>query len=140
MRLNKHDIRERIKDTLMETLKMEFIETDDPNTLEATMPVSKFNSQTMGVLHGGATIALAETVAGVGSNVICNDDEACYGMQVSASHISSAKIGDKVRAYAVIEHKGRSSHVWNVNVISENTSKLISTVRVTNFVVKKRVS
>lgn len=124
----------------METLMMEFIETDDPNSLEATMPVEKFNSQTMGVLHGGATIALAETVAGVGSNVICSEDEACFGMQISASHVASAKIGDRVRAYATIEHKGRSSHVWNVEVVSENTSKLISTVRVTNFVTKKRVS
>ena len=137
MKLNTNNIQERIKDTLIETLNITFIESDDQTSLEAIMPVEKQLSQTMGVLHGGATISLAESVAGVGSNTLCAHDEQCFGMQISASHISSAKIGDVVRTIGTLQHKGRSTHVWNVDVFSETTRKLISSVRVTNAVVKK---
>lgn len=137
MRLDTNNIRERIKDTMMETLKIEFIETDEP-TLEMTMPVGKFNSQTMGVLHGGATIALAETAAGVASNLMCTEDESCYGIQISANHISSAQQGETVKAIAKPIHIGRSTHVWVVDIISLTNNRLISTVSVTNFVAKNK--
>lgn len=137
MRLDRNNIRFRIKDTMMETLKMEFVETDEP-TLEMTMPVGQFNSQTMGVLHGGATIALAETAAGVASNIMCEEDEACFGIQISANHVSSAKQGDTVKAIAKPLHIGRSTHVWVVDITSMANGRLISTVTVTNFVAKKR--
>lgn len=139
MKLDSNNIQERIKNTLMETLNIKFIESDEETSLEAIMPVEKHMSQTMGVLHGGATIALAESVAGVGSNTICANDERCFGMQISASHISSAKIGDTVKAIGNIVHKGRSTHVWDIDVFSENTGKLVSAIRVTNAVVKKVV-
>lgn len=135
MRLNKNSIRERIKDTFMDTLRIEFIENDEP-TMEATMPVGRFNCQTVGVLHGGATISLAETVAGIASNLLCKEDEHCFGIQISANHVSSAQLGDTVRAIATRIHIGRSSHVWDVKIVSETTDKLISSITVTNFVVK----
>lgn len=125
------------KNTLMDLLNINFIETDDEKTLEATMPVTIQHSQSMGVLHGGATISLAESLAGIGSNIICGQDEQCFGMQISCNHISSAQIGDTVKAIGTIMHKGRTTHVWNVDVISETTKKLVSSVRVTNAVVKK---
>ncbi|MDU1890439.1 MAG: PaaI family thioesterase [Dysgonomonas sp.] len=137
MRFDTKDAQERIKNTLMETLNITFEESDDEASLEAVMPVTQHISQTMGVLHGGATISLAESVAGAGSNALCAPDEQCFGMQISASHISSAKIGDMVRAVGVIQHKGRSTHVWNVDVFSETTGRLISSIRITNAVVKK---
>lgn len=137
MRLNANNIEERIKDTFMEMLHIKFIESDDETSLEATMPVEKGFTQTMGILHGGATISLAESVAGVGSNNICAYDERSYGMQISANHISSAQVGDTVRARGSLIHKGHSTHVWDVNVISETTGKLISSIRVTNAIVKK---
>lgn len=136
MRLTSNNMRERAKNTLMDLLKIAMIETDE-DTVEATMPVTQNHTQTMGVLHGGATISLAETVAGVGSNLLCSSDERCFGMQISANHISSAQVGDTVHATASIVHKGRTTHVWDVNVVSQTTGRLISTVRVTNAVVKK---
>ncbi|MFR9165252.1 MAG: PaaI family thioesterase [Dysgonomonas sp.] len=138
MKLDNNNIKERIKDTLMKTLKIKFIETEDPFSMEAEMPVGEHNAQTMHVLHGGATIALAESVAGVGSNLLCAHDEVCYGIQISANHMSTAKMGDKVRAKGTILHRGKSTHVWNVDVISETTGKLISSVRVTNSVLKRK--
>lgn len=105
--------------------------------IEATMPVDLRTRQPMGILHGGATLALAETVAGVGSVLLLNDDEIQVGMQISGNHISSAHEGEVVRAIGTILHQGRSSHVWNVDVVTQN-DKLISTVRVVNSILKKR--
>lgn len=105
--------------------------------IEATMPVDERTRQPFGILHGGATLALAETVAGLGSMILCQPDEMVVGMQVSGNHISSAHEGDTVRAVATVVHKGRSSHVWNVDVFT-STNKLVSSVRVVNSVMKKR--
>ena len=105
--------------------------------IEATMPVDERTRQPFGILHGGATLALAETVAGLGSMITCQPDEIVVGMQVSGNHISSAHEGDTVRAVATIVHKGRSSHVWNVDVFT-STNKLVSSIRVMNSILKKR--
>ena len=105
--------------------------------VEATMPVDHRTRQPFGILHGGATLALAETVAGLGSMILCQPDEIVVGMQVSGNHISSAHEGDTVRAVATVVHKGRSSHVWNVDVFT-STNKLVSSVRVINSVMKKK--
>lgn len=137
MRLNRNNIREKIKNTFVETLQIEFIESDDMTSLEAIMPVKKEFTQSLGVLHGGATITLAESIAGVGSNAICESDERCLGMQISANHIATAEVGDTIYAKGIIIHQGRSTHVWNIDVFSRNTGKLISTVRATNAVLRK---
>ena len=108
-----------------------------PTRVEATMPVNHYTRQPFGVLHGGASLALAETVAGLGSMVLAKPDETIVGMQVSGNHVASAHEGDTVRAVATIIHAGRSSHVWNVD-ISTSTGKLVSSVRVVNSVMKKR--
>ncbi len=105
--------------------------------VEATMPVDHRTRQPFGILHGGATLALAETVAGLGSMIICKPDEIVVGMQVSGNHISSAHEGDTVRAVGTLVHKGRSSHVWNVDVFT-STNKLVSSIRVLNSVMKKQ--
>jgi Cof subfamily protein (haloacid dehalogenase superfamily) len=105
--------------------------------VEATMPVDHRTRQPFGILHGGATLALAETVAGLGSFILCAPDEMMTGMQISGNHLSSAHEGDTVRAVATVIHRGRSSHVWNVDVYT-STDKLISSVRVLNSIMKKR--
>ncbi|MBR1788507.1 MAG: Cof-type HAD-IIB family hydrolase [Bacteroidaceae bacterium] len=105
--------------------------------VEATMPVDHRTRQPFGILHGGATLALAETVAGLGSMIACQPDEFVVGMQVSGNHVSSAHEGDTVRAVCTPVHIGRSSHVWNVDVFT-STDKLVSSIRVVNSVMKKR--
>ena len=108
-----------------------------PDRIEATMPVDERTRQPFGILHGGATLALAETVAGLGSMITCQPDEIVVGMQVSGNHVSSAHEGDTVRAVGTVVHRGRSSHVWNVDVFT-STNKLVSTIRVVNSIMKKR--
>lgn len=107
------------------------------NRIEATMPVDIRTRQPFGILHGGATLALAETVAGLGSMIVCKPDEQMVGMQVSGNHVSSAHEGDTVRAVGTIIHKGQSSHVWNVDVYT-STDKLVSSIRVLNSIMRKR--
>ena len=124
------------KDTLMGNLGIQYTFAS-PDRVEATMPVDHRNRQPFGILHGGATLALAETVAGLGSLVACKPDETVVGMQVSGNHVSSAHEGDTVRAVCTPVHLGRSSHVWNVDVFT-STGKLVSSVRVINAVMKKR--
>ena len=124
------------KDTLMGNLGIQYT-IASPDREEATMPVDHRNRQPFGILHGGATLALAETVAGLGSLVACKPDETVVGMQVSGNHVSSAHEGDTVRAVCTPVRLGRSSHVWNVDVFT-STGKLVSSVRVINAVMKKR--
>lgn len=129
-------LNERARHALMGNLGIQYTYASDER-VEATMPVDYRTRQPFGILHGGATLALAETVAGPGSMIICESDEIVVGMQVSGNHISSAHEGDTVRAVATIVHKGRSSHVWNVDVFT-STNKLVSSIRVVNSVIKKR--
>ncbi len=126
----------RARHALMGNLGIQYTYASE-DRVEATMPVDERTRQPFGILHGGATLALAETVAGLGSMILCQPDEIVVGMQVSGNHISSAHEGDTVRAVGTIVHKGRSSHVWNVDVFT-STNKLVSSVRVVNSVLKKR--
>ena len=126
-------LNERARHALMGNLGIQYTYASDER-VEATMPVDYRTRQPFGILHGGATLALAETVAGLGSMIICESDEIVVGMQVSGNHISSAHEGDTVRAVATIVHKGRSSHVWNVDVFT-STNKLVSSIRVVNSVI-----
>lgn len=129
-------LNERARHALMGNLGIQYTYASE-DRVEATMPVDERTRQPFGILHGGATLALAETVAGLGSMILCKPDEIVVGMQVSGNHMSSAHEGDTVRAVGTIIHKGRSSHVWNVDVFT-STDKLVSSVRVVNSILKKR--
>ena len=126
----------RAKHALMGNLGIQYTYASE-DRVEATMPVDERTRQPFGILHGGATLALVETVAGLGSMILAKPDEIVVGMQVSGNHMSSAHEGDTVRAVGTIIHKGRSSHVWNVDVFT-STDKLVSSVRVVNSILKKK--
>ncbi len=129
-------LNEKSQHTLMGNLGITYTFVSD-NRVEATMPVDYRTRQPYGILHGGATLALAETVAGLGSMAICQPDEIAVGMQISGNHISSAHEGDTVRAVGTIVHKGHTSHIWNVDIFT-STGKLVSSIRVVNSIMKKR--
>ena len=124
------------KPNLSTALGMEFISTPEGDTCMARMKVDERNRQPFGFLSGGASLALAENVAGVGSSALCPGC-ACVGLEVSGSHVKAVVEGDTVTAYARLLHQGTTLHVWNVD-IKDTAGDLISNVRVTNYVIKQK--
>ena len=124
------------KPNLSTALGMEFISTPEVDTCMARMKVDERNRQPFGFLSGGASLALAENVAGVGSSALCPQC-ACVGIEVSGSHVKAVVEGDTVTAYAKLLHKGTTLHVWNVD-IKDTSGELISSVRVTNYIIKQK--
>lgn len=120
---------------LSTALGMEFLSTPEDDTCMARMRVDERNRQPFGFLSGGASLALAENVAGVGSSSLC-PNYVCVGIEVSGSHVQAVIEGDTVTAYARLLHKGRTLHVWNVD-IKNTAGELISNVRVTNYIIKQ---
>ena len=133
---------EKIKDIIDATpnlstaLGMEFISTPEVDTCMARMKVDERNRQPFGFLSGGASLALAENVAGVASSAMCPGC-ACVGIEVSGSHVKAVVEGDTVTAYAHLLHEGTTLHVWNVD-IKDTSGELISNVRVTNYIIRQK--
>lgn len=124
------------EDSMIGHLGIVFYESEKEDEVKATMPVNSHTCQPFGYLNGGASLALAECVAGHGSNLLCEPGTYAVGAQVSANHISSVPVGQTVTAIGKIIHKGKSSHVWNVDIVSEY-GKLVSSARIINFVCHK---
>lgn len=121
--------------TLMEQLGMEYLEVDK-GYVKARMPVDKRTIQPLGILHGGASLALAETIAGLGSYLMIDTSKyEARGMSVHANHIGTAKEGF-VTAEAKIIHQGNNSHIWNVTIY-DDAGNTISISRFTNMIIKK---
>lgn len=121
---------------LSTALGMEFISTLEDDTCMARMKVDERNRQPFGFLSGGASLALAENVAGVGSSALC-PGKICVGISVSGEHVKAVAEGDTVTAYARLVSKGRSLHVWDVH-LKDSTGDLISTVHVTNYIISPK--
>ncbi len=129
-------INQLCKDTLIGFLDIEFLEYGD-NFISARMPVDRKKLQPLGILHGGASLALAETVASAGSFLFV--DQTKYevrGLQVTGNHVSSVSSGDVI-ARAEILHKGNITHVWDVKISTEE-GQLVSVARVTNIIIEKQ--
>jgi len=120
------------QDGLSKTLGMEFISTPEPDTCMARMKVDGRNRQVFGFLSGGASLALAENLAGIGSMALC-PGKICVGINVSGSHVKAVLEGDTVTARSKLLHKGRTLHQWHIELTNE-AGELISSVEVTNFI------
>ncbi|MFT4575688.1 MAG: 1,4-dihydroxy-2-naphthoyl-CoA hydrolase [Polaribacter sp.] len=126
----------RCKDTLMETLEIEYIDIGD-DFLVAKMPVNTRVHQPYGLLHGGATAALAESVGSAASSFFVDNSKFIVkGIELSINHLKSIKEGE-VTATAKIIHKGRTTHLWEIKVRNENND-LISVCKLTNIVLEKK--
>lgn len=119
-----------------EVLGIEFISIEE-GLVKATMPVDHRTCQPFGILNGGASLALAEIVAGHGSVPLCSPSEMPCGIQVSANHVGMIRTGAYVLATGKLIHRGRTTHIWNVDITSPE-GKLISTARIVNQIVKRR--
>ena len=118
---------------LSTALGMHFISTPDDDMCMATRKVDERNRQPFGFLSGGASLALAENLAGVGSSALC-PGKICVGVSVSGDHVKAVEEGDTVTALAHLVSKGRKLHVWDVQINNSN-GELISTVHVTNYII-----
>lgn len=124
------------QNTLMETLEMEFIDAGE-DFLVATMPVNPRVHQPMGLLHGGASVALAESVGSAASLMFVNPEkQEVRGIEISANHLKSKREGI-VTGTARIIHKGASIHLWEIRITDEE-GKLISLCKLTNMVLPRK--
>lgn len=120
----------------METLSIVYTGMSE-QSLTARMPVTPGHMQPLGLLHGGATVSLAETVGSAASHIFLDDPETyvAVGQEISANHVRSARSGF-VHATAEFLHKGRRSHVLQIRVIDDHGA-LISFVKMTNAIVER---
>ena len=126
------------KNTLMETLDIRFLEVTE-NKVVATMPVNSKVHQPDGVLHGGASVALAETVGSFASALSINrETHVVRGIEISANHLRSIRKG-LVTATAIPLHKGRTTHLWEIRIIDEE-QRLISLCKLSTMILEKKAS
>ncbi len=127
---------ESSKDTLMQTLEIEYIDVGE-DFLLAKMPVTPKVHQPDGVLHGGATAALAESVGSAASYVFLDGNKFFVrGLEISANHVKSVKEGF-VYARATILHKGRTTQLWEIRVTNED-DQLVSLCKLTTIALPRK--
>lgn len=126
----------RCANTLVDTLGVTFVELGD-DYLVAKMPVTSAVHQVDGVLHGGATAALAETIGSAACAIFCkSDDVIMRGIEISANHVRGVRNGF-VFAKATAIHKGKTMQHWSIQ-ITDDTNKLVSSCKLTTLILPKK--
>ena len=125
------------KGTMMEHLGIEVTEIGS-DYIKATMPVDHRTHQPLGMLHGGASVALIESLGSLGSSLVIDMSSSFpVGLEVNANHIGAIKDGP-VEARAQLIHGGKSTHVWSVEIRDPETARLICMGRLTVMIVQKK--
>lgn len=122
------------ENTLIAHLGIEYTQVGD-DFLQATMPVDHRTKQPHGLLHGGASVVLAETLGSVAANLAVEQDKVCVGLEINASHLRSVKSG-MVTGIAKAVRIGRTAQVWQVEISNER-HQLICTSRLTVSVIAR---
>ncbi|MBT8307704.1 MAG: hotdog fold thioesterase [Maribacter sp.] len=127
---------ESSKNTLMHTLDIEYVDIGE-NYLVGKMPVTPKVHQPDGVLHGGATVALAESVGSMASYIFMDAQKLLVrGIEISANHIKSVKEGE-VYARATVMHKGKTTQLWDIK-ITDAEDNLISICKLTTIALPRK--
>lgn len=122
--------------TLLGALGIQFTRIED-GLVEATMPVDHRTKQPYGLLHGGASAALAETIGSYGSHLIASANGGiAVGVELNINHVKSKRNGT-VKGIAKIIHQGRSIHIWNIDIVDEE-HQLIASSRLTVMVKERK--
>lgn len=125
------------KGTLMEHLGMECIEVGYDYVV-ASMPVDHRTHQPMGLLHGGASAALIESIGSMGSTLMLDvEKEVPVGIEINANHVGGMRSG-MARAVGKIVHAGKRTHVWQVDIFDDANDHLVCTGRLTVMVVPRK--
>jgi 1,4-dihydroxy-2-naphthoyl-CoA hydrolase len=129
------DIAWMSKNTILETIGIEIIELTE-NSIKGRMPVDHRTKQPAGILHGGASVVLAESLGSIASNLVIDQTKYyCVGLDVNANHIRPADKG-YVHGTAVPIHIGKKTHVWSIEIKNED-NKLVCISRLTMAVIEK---
>lgn len=121
--LRPKDLDQYSKETIAEHLEIKFTGLGS-DWIQAQMPVSNRTRQPHGILHGGASVVLAETLGSVGSQLIINEkDFRAAGLEINANHVRSISSGT-VSGLAKIVHAGRSTHIWDIRITDESDNLL----------------
>lgn len=124
------------QNTLMQTLEIEYIDLGD-DFVVAKMPVTSKVHQPDGVLHGGATVALAESVGSVAAYLSNTSEKMTIrGIEISANHVRSIREGF-VFAKAKVLHKGRTTQLWEIR-ITDDEDRIISLCKLTTIALQKK--
>jgi len=124
------------KDTMAQFLGIEWTEVGD-NFIKAKMPVDDRTKQPYGLLHGGASCVLAETIGSIASAMVIDQNRfQCVGLEINANHVHSATQG-YVTGVAMPLHLGKSTHVWDIRIYNEN-EKMVCVSRLTVAIIEKR--
>jgi len=131
-----NDVRDFGKDTMANYLGIECVEIGE-DFLKLSMPVNEKTKQPYGILHGGASCALAETVGSFASALTIDMEKyICVGLEINANHVRSAKDGI-VTGHCTPLHLGKTTHVWDIKIYDES-EKLICVSRLTVAILPKR--
>ena len=131
-----NEINKLIPNTICEQLGIEFSETGK-DFISGKMPVDHRTHQPMGLLHGGASVVLAETLGSVGS-YLCVDQtkQYCVGLEINANHIKAVREG-YVYGKAFLLHAGKKTHIWDIRITNEQ-NELVCISRLTVAVIDKK--
>lgn len=128
------ELNETCKNTLIEHLGIVFTNVSE-GKLVATMPVDQRTTQPMKLLHGGAILALAETIGSAGSFIMVDRNKfTVVGMEINANHIGNTTSG-LVTGYGRLLHKGKTTHVWEI-LVNDQYGKPVSICRMTNMILE----
>lgn len=131
------DMNKRGQQTLAEYMQIHFTEVGD-DYIKATMPVSVNHVQPLGILNGGASCVLAETVGSTAANYCVNQEKAyCVGLDINANHLRPGTKGSIIEALAKPIHIGANTQVWHIEMSNQATGKMICVSRLTMMVVKR---
>lgn len=129
------DAKEMRRGTLLEALGIEITELGQGRVV-ATMPVDHRTHQPFGLLHGGASVALAETVASIGAYALVDQEtEGVVGLEINANHIRAVRSGI-VTATGTVLHRGKTTMVWDIKITDEQ-QRLVCVSRCTIAIIKK---
>jgi len=136
--IDKESIQKMGINTMVEHLGIEFSSFGE-DYIEARMPVDHRTHQPMGLLHGGASVALAETLGSVASSLLIDlSRQACVGIEINANHIKSVRNG-YVTGKAMPIHIGKKTHVWDIRITSD-AGLLVCVSRLTVAIIDKAIA
>ena len=136
--IDKSNLQKMGKNTMVEHLGIEFT-GHGKDFIEARMPVDHRTHQPMGLLHGGASVVLAETLGSVASTLLIDlNKQACVGIEINANHIKSVRHG-YVTGKATPIHIGKKTHVWDIRITSDS-GELVCISRLTVAIIDKAIA